>query len=224
MVPEFLDDNATLPHAVDTSSLDHFDGVEIPLAPDRDRIDVLIGQSNKALLAVLEEREGADTEEPNYVLTRLGPVASGGRVRSKSNSVSAFHVSVEPLRSQRCCNELQQEIGSLKETIREYELQDRLIQPSRTDELAKSLVEPHISVVNGRYEMPVPFKTEMLKKLLIIMMAPLNTPSRVACGCKNRHFLPQRKSTLNTPLLLLLFTLLVSVHSLNRRSVIPWIG
>ena len=85
VVPEFLDDNATLPHAVDTSGLDHFDGVEIPLAPDRDRIDVLIGQSDKALLAVLEEREGADPEEPNYVLTRLGPVVSGGRVRSESH-------------------------------------------------------------------------------------------------------------------------------------------
>ena len=165
VVPEFLDDKATLPHAVDTSSLGHFDGVEIPLAPDRDRIDVLIGQSDKALLAVLEEREGADPEEPNYVLTRLGPVASGGRAPSESNSVSAFRVSVEPLRSERCCNELQQEIASLKETIREYELQDEVIQPSRTDELARNLVEPHISVVNGRYEMPVPFKTEMLKKL-----------------------------------------------------------
>ena len=74
------------------------------MAPDR---DVLIGQSDKALLAVLEEREGADPEEPNYVLTRFGPVVSGGRVRSESNSVSAFRVSVEPLRSERCCNKLQ---------------------------------------------------------------------------------------------------------------------
>ena len=52
VVPEFLDDNATLPHAVDTSSLDHFDGAKISLAPDRDRIDVLIGQSDKALSRV----------------------------------------------------------------------------------------------------------------------------------------------------------------------------
>ena len=29
---------------------------------------------------VLEEREGLDADEPNYVLTRLGPVASGGRM------------------------------------------------------------------------------------------------------------------------------------------------
>ena len=69
-------------------------------------------------------------------------------MRSESNSVSAFRVSVEPLRSERCCNKLQQEIASLKETMGEYELQDKLIQPSRTDELARSLVEPHISVVN----------------------------------------------------------------------------
>ena len=90
-----MDDKATLPHAVGTSSLRHFDGIEITLAPDRDRIDVLIGQSDKALLTVLEEREGVDPEEPSYVLTRLGPVASGGRVRSESNSVSAFRVGKE---------------------------------------------------------------------------------------------------------------------------------
>ena len=85
VVPEFLDDQAALPHAVDTNSLGHVDGVEIPLAPDRDRIDVLIEQSDKTLLAVLKERESADSEEPSYDLTRLGPVARGGRVRLESN-------------------------------------------------------------------------------------------------------------------------------------------
>ena len=77
MVPQFNDDKNTLPHAVDTSALNNFDGVEIPVAPERERVDVLIGQSDKALLTVLEEREGMDPEEPNFVLTRLGPVSSG---------------------------------------------------------------------------------------------------------------------------------------------------
>ena len=75
--------------------------------------------------------------------------------------ISRINFSVEPLRSERSCNELQQEITLLKETIREYELQDELIQPFGTDEIARNLVKPHISVVNGRYVMPVPFKTEM---------------------------------------------------------------
>ena len=88
------------------------------------------------------------------------------------------------MRSERCCNELQQEIASLKETIREYELQDELIQPSRTDELARSLVEPHISVVKGRHQMPVPFKTEMLKKL------PDN------CDCPVKSTLSMRRKAL----------------------------
>ena len=40
-----------------------------------------------------------------------------------------------------------------------------MLQPSRTDELTSSLVEPNIRVVNGRYEMPVPLKSGMLNKL-----------------------------------------------------------
>ena len=33
---------------------------------------------------MLEEREGLNLNDPNYVLTRLGAIASGGRVSAKS--------------------------------------------------------------------------------------------------------------------------------------------
>ena len=109
MVPQFNDDKNTLPHAVDTSALEHFDGVEMPVAPERERVDALIGQSDKALLTVLEEREDADPEEPNFILTRLGPVASGGRVSFGTYALSTLKVVVEPMQS--CdCNQLKHEI------------------------------------------------------------------------------------------------------------------
>ena len=95
VVPKFSDDVNTLPHAVDTTTLKHFQGVRIPVAPGRAHVDVLIGQADKSLLAVLEEREGADPEEPNYVLTRLGPIASGGKINantSSPNSLSTLRV------------------------------------------------------------------------------------------------------------------------------------
>ena len=60
--------------------LKYFLGVNIPTIPDRDKIDILIGQSDKELLVVLDERDGSNPEEPNFVLTRLGPIACGGRV------------------------------------------------------------------------------------------------------------------------------------------------
>ena len=84
VVPQFLDDAEILPHVVDISELDHFEGVHILVAPKRGHVDVLIGQSDKLLLTVLEEREDADPEEPNYVLTRLGPITSGGMVDRNS--------------------------------------------------------------------------------------------------------------------------------------------
>ena len=82
---------------MDVSGLEHFVGVHIPVAPERGRVDVMIGQSDKALLTVLEEREGVNPEEPNYVLTRLGSIASGGRAGGNfcsSGSLSALRVNV----------------------------------------------------------------------------------------------------------------------------------
>ena len=42
VVPQFFDDENTLPHAVDISEFEHFEGVEIPVAPGRDRVDFLL--------------------------------------------------------------------------------------------------------------------------------------------------------------------------------------
>ena len=166
VVPQFFDNENTLPHAVDISEFEHFEGVEIPVAPGRDRVDVLIGQSHKSLLTVLEEREGAGPEEPNLVLTRLGPVASGGRVPTATNSYRTFKLAIQSMADTSCdCVKLKREIDELKAIVREYELQDECVQSSRTDELANSLVSPHINVVNEPYEMPVPFKNDILAKL-----------------------------------------------------------
>ena len=167
VVPQFSDDVSTLPHSVDVTKLKHFQGTHDPVAPDRKRIDVLIGQSDKQLLTVLEEREGASPEEPNYVLTRLGPIASGGQVPAViSGSLSALRVRVDSYEdAARECSELKREVSVLKEIVWEYEKQEEILQPSLNDELAKKLVEPQIKVANGRYEMPVPFKSDVLKIL-----------------------------------------------------------
>ena len=54
------------------------------------------------------------------------------------------------------CDRLKLEITSLKERLRDYELDDEIVQPSQNDELTRQLVETHIKVVNERYEIPVP--------------------------------------------------------------------
>ena len=178
-MPQFSDDVglSTLPHAVDTSTLGHFDGVHIPVAPERKRIDILIGQSDKALLTVLEERESGDPDEPNYALTRLGLIASGGRVDRNvdfSNSVTALKVNVGPpefdsydykLLNRKCC---------IKTNIREYQLIGEAVQPSRNDELAHGLTKPLIKDIDGRYEIPVPFEQEKLANLPDIYQNALN--------------------------------------------------
>ena len=69
VVPQFSDDENILPHAVDISGFEHFVGLHIPIAPEWGIVDILIGQSDKALQTVHEEHgKGVDPEEPNYVL------------------------------------------------------------------------------------------------------------------------------------------------------------
>ena len=59
-------------------------GVETPIIPQRKSIDILIGQTDKCLLTVLKERESLNHDDPNYLLTRFGPIASDGRISVKS--------------------------------------------------------------------------------------------------------------------------------------------
>ena len=97
VVPDFIDDENVLLHAANTQKLKRFKGVKIPAIPQRQRIDILIRQINKEFLTVLEEREGVNASEPNYILTRLGPIASGSRVevRSDSHQVLKARVNVD---------------------------------------------------------------------------------------------------------------------------------
>ena len=69
VVPEFTDDERTLSHAVNVKNLDHFKDVEIPVITERKSVDILIGQTDKLLFTVLEERESIHPDDPNYVLT-----------------------------------------------------------------------------------------------------------------------------------------------------------
>ena len=59
VVSSVIDDENVLLHAVHTQKLTHFKEVKIPTIPQRQRIDILIGQTNKEMLTVLEERDGS---------------------------------------------------------------------------------------------------------------------------------------------------------------------
>ena len=152
---------------MDVSGSEHFVGVYITFATERGRVDVLIGQADKALLTVFEKREGVDPEEPNYVLTRLGPVASGGRPGGNFcslRSLSLLRVNVSSSVGNDY-NKLKEENVALKQSSREYELFSKVIQPSKNDELAMKLLKPNIKVVEGRCEMPAPLKSQKVDDL-----------------------------------------------------------
>ena len=127
------------------------------------------------------------------MLTRLGPIASGGRqVESELNLCqnrraevggdfdvgkldSITGVECNGLKSSaegccdgcpcKCCSKLKKEIVILKENLRNCELADEAIQPSKTDEFVRRLVESYIKLVDERYEIPVPLKNDVVEKL-----------------------------------------------------------
>ena len=96
-----------------------FDDIIIPTIPDRKSIDILIGQADKNLLTVLREFENMDPYKPNYILTRLGPIASGGRVPTKSNFCTSLKVSLNDNCDcdENCCVKLKSEIAQLFATF-----------------------------------------------------------------------------------------------------------
>ena len=63
------------------------------------------------------------------------------------------------------CDKLQQELLTVNNALHEYKLLDKEVLPSKNDEHTCSLVEPFIRVVDGRYEIPIPFKPDVLEKL-----------------------------------------------------------
>ena len=133
VVPNFEKDEKILPRAINVKNLKHFKGVKIPTISNRKTIDILIGQSDKTLLAVIEERESLNAEEPNCVLTRLGPIASGGQVKSEPPAINSLKVQIEETGDSCRCEQLEKEVSSLKQILRELELEDEVVQPSRTE-------------------------------------------------------------------------------------------
>ena len=115
VVPDFTEDLNTLSRVVNTHGLKHFEEVEIPTFPQRKSIDILIGQTDKCLLTALEEHKGLNLDDPNYVLTRLGPITSGGRISTKFYLRGSMKVGVDTSCNANECERLILKITSLKE-------------------------------------------------------------------------------------------------------------
>ena len=60
---------------------------------------------------------------------------------------------------------LRVELSDLKEVLRRQELDDEVIEPSKSEKLARELVEPNVKLVDGRYETPAPLKSDIVNSL-----------------------------------------------------------
>ena len=100
-------------------------------------------------------------------MTKLGPIASGGRVLAVSNTFASLKVNLNAdcECSGRCCAKFKNENADLKQSLRELDMADEAVEPSRNDEIAKQLVEGNVKVIDNRYEIPVPLNMEVVEQL-----------------------------------------------------------
>ena len=63
------------------------------------------------------------------------------------------------------CEQLKLEISNSKEALRDFEREDKVIQPSENEVTASKLVASNVKVVDGRYQIPVPLKPDIVDKL-----------------------------------------------------------
>ena len=142
VVPELIENEGVLPHSIHVKHTKHFKGVEIPTLSGGKSIGILIGQklpNDKLLLAVSEEREGSNSKKPNYVLTRLGLIASVGCVHTGSKSLS--NLKVQTNKNCKHCELFKRENIALKEATHTNEIENETLQPTNNDEIARKLVE-----------------------------------------------------------------------------------
>ena len=111
----------------------------------------------------MENPESSNSEEPNYVLTRLGSIACGGCVRSGSKPLS--NLKVRTNESCKDCELSKRENIALQEAVRTNEIKNKTLQSSKNDEIVRKFVETNVKVVNDRYEIPVPLKNDVAKTL-----------------------------------------------------------
>ena len=71
-------------------------------------------------------------------------------------------------------NKLKKEIAGLKKSLRNYEIDDKVKQPSINDEITRQLVESNVKVINRRYEISVSLKMDVVT----------NFPDNYVCALK----------------------------------------
>ena len=81
------------------------------------------------------------------------------------NQFMTHRALVADKRATCACERLRVEVSDSKEVLRRPELEDEIIQPSKSKELARELVEPNFRLVDGRYEIPVPLKSDIVNNL-----------------------------------------------------------
>ena len=98
----------------------------------------------------MEEREGLTPDQPNFVSTRLGLIASTSRVDICGDFVSVQRTKIVS------DAQLNADNSQLKHKLHKLQVQDEVIHSSRNENIIRETIESNDKVVYDRYEIPVP--------------------------------------------------------------------
>ena len=109
---------------------------------------------------------GESRGEPHAIFNPLGWMASGGRslLFARANKVVRVQTCVVNDDLSQCKLDLDarnREIAGLKGQLKDLALQNKALDLSRTDKIAKGLAEPNVKLCDDHFEIPLPLKADI---------------------------------------------------------------
>ena len=113
-----------------------------------------------------KERMGESRGNLHAIFTPLGWMASGERspLYARATKVLRVKTCVANDDLSQCKLDLEardREIAALKDQLRDLAVQNEALDLSRTDEIAKGLVEPNVKLYNDHFEISLPLKADV---------------------------------------------------------------
>ena len=117
-------------------------------------------------MCTMEERMGESRGERHAIFNPLGWMASGGRLPLFARATKVVRVQTCVVNDDlsQCKLDLDardREIAGLKGQLRDLALQNKALDLSRTDKIAKGLAEPNVKLCDDHFEIPLPLKADI---------------------------------------------------------------
>ena len=141
--------------------MQHFDGVKLVTLDNCDTVDIIIGNDHAFLMCTMEQRMGESRGEPRAIITPwVGWLLEEDRPYMPALRVQTCVANDDLSQCKFDLEARDREIAALKDQLRDLAVQNKALDLSRTDEIAKGLVEPNVKLCDDHFEISLPLKAD----------------------------------------------------------------